>query len=93
MEKVNLIFGAGRDTRNLYHKFNSQDPALSILDLWVASPKSQRPSSGVLGIRVPESQVLILDYALFKLFTTISRSSFERNLTVAFVKREQVFAY
>ena len=50
--KVNSICGAGRDTRNLCHKFNSQGPTLRILDLRVANPKSQGPSSGVLGVRV-----------------------------------------
>ena len=51
--KVNSISGAGLDTRNLCHKFNSQDPALRILDLRVANPKSQGSSSGVRGVRVP----------------------------------------
>ena len=51
--KVNSICGAGRDTRNLCHKFNSQGPALRILDLRVANSKSQGSSSGVLGVRVP----------------------------------------
>ena len=51
--KVNSICGAGRDTKNLCHKFNSQSPALRILDLRVANPKSQGSSSGVLGVRVP----------------------------------------
>ena len=51
--KVNSICGAGRDTRNLCHKFNVQGPALKILDLRVTNPKPQRPSCGVLGVRVP----------------------------------------
>ena len=51
--KVNSICGAGRDTRNLCHKFSSQGPALRILDLRVANSKSQGSSSGVLGVRVP----------------------------------------
>ena len=67
--KVNSICDAGRDTRNLCHKFISQSPALRILGLRVANPKSQGPSSGVLGVRVsclrvlefqvPESRVLV----------------------------------
>ena len=53
--KVNSICGAGRDTRNLCHKSNSQGPALRIMGLSVASPKSQGPSSGCQGLssRVP----------------------------------------
>ena len=51
--KFNSIYGAGRDTRNLCHKSNSQGPDLRILGLRVASPKSQGPSSRVLCIRVP----------------------------------------
>ena len=51
--KVNSICGAGRDTKNLCHKSNSQSPALRILDLRVANLKSQGSSSGVLGVRVP----------------------------------------
>ena len=51
--KFNSIYGVGRDTRNLCHKFNSQGPYLRILGLRVASPKSQGPSSRVLGVRVP----------------------------------------
>ena len=35
------------------HKFNSQGPALRILDLRVANAKSQGPSFRVLGVRVP----------------------------------------
>ena len=59
--KVNSICGAGRDTWNLHHKFNSQGPALRILGLRVAISKSHRPSSRVLCVgllcpRVPESQ-------------------------------------
>ena len=50
--KVNSVCGAGRDSRNLCHKFSSQGPALKILGLRVASPKFQGPSSGVLGVRV-----------------------------------------
>ena len=45
--------GAGRDTRSLCHKFNFQGPALEILGLRAISPKSQGPSSGALGVRVP----------------------------------------
>ena len=56
--KVNSICGAGRGTRNLCHKFNSQSPALRILGLRVANPKSQWPSSGILGVRVPCLRVL-----------------------------------
>ena len=51
--KVNSICGAGRDTWNLLHKFNSQGPALRILGLSVAYSKFQGPISGVLGVRVP----------------------------------------
>ena len=47
-----------RDTRNLFHKFNSQGPAFRILDLRVATPKSQGPSSRVLGVRVSCRRVL-----------------------------------
>ena len=49
--KVNSVCGASRDTRNLRQKFNSQGPALKILDLRVAISKFQGPIS-----RVPESQ-------------------------------------
>ena len=61
--KVNSVCGAGRDTKNLCHKFNSQGPALRILGLKVAIPKSHGPIFRVLGVRVPcprvsESQVL-----------------------------------
>ena len=51
--KVNSICGAGQDTRNMCHKFNSQGPALRILDLRVVNSKYQGPSSGIVGIRVP----------------------------------------
>ena len=51
--KFNSIYGVGRDTRNLCHKFNSQGPYLRILGLRVASPKSQGPSSRVLCLRAP----------------------------------------
>ena len=53
------ICGAGRETRNLCHKFNSQGPALRILGLRVASLKSQGPSSRVLGVRVPYPRVTV----------------------------------
>ena len=61
--KVNTICGAGRDTRSLCQKFNSQDPTLRILGLRVASPKFQGPNSRVpcpriLCPRVPEFQDL-----------------------------------
>ena len=49
--KVDSIYGAGPDTRNPCHKFNSQGPALRILDLRVSIPKPQRPSCRVLGVR------------------------------------------
>ena len=49
--KVNLVCGVSRDTMNLRQKFNSHGPALKILGLRVAIPKSQGPIS-----RVPESQ-------------------------------------
>ena len=60
--KVNSVCGAGRDIRDLCHKFNPQIPALRILGITVTTPKSQGPSSRVLGVRVPctsvpESQV------------------------------------
>ena len=55
--KVNSICGAGRDTWNLRHKFNSQGPALRILGLRVAISKSQGPISRVLGVRVPRLRV------------------------------------
>ena len=51
--KVNSICGAGRDTLNLRHKFNSQGPALRILGLRVAISKFQGPISRVLGVKVP----------------------------------------
>ena len=51
--KVNSICSAGRDTRNLRHKLNSQGTALRILGLSVTSCKSQGPNSRVLGVRVP----------------------------------------
>ena len=35
------------------HKLNSKGPALRILGLGVASPMSQGPISGVLGVRAP----------------------------------------
>ena len=61
--KVNSVCGAGRDTKNLCHKFNSQGPALRILGVKVAIPKFQGPIFRVLGVRVTwprvsESQVL-----------------------------------
>ena len=55
--KVNSICGAGRDTWNLRHKFNSQGPALRILGLRVAISKAQGPISRVLCVRVPGSWV------------------------------------
>ena len=68
--KVNSICGAGRDTWNLRHKFNSQGPALRTLGLRAAVSKSQEPISRVSGVRVPclrvqgpSPHVLILDYA------------------------------
>ena len=51
--KVNSICGAGWDTRNLCYKFSSQGLALRILCLRVTSPKSQGPSSRVLGVKAP----------------------------------------
>ena len=51
--KVNSICGAGRDTWNLRHKFDSEGPALRILGLRVAISKSQGPISRVLCVRVP----------------------------------------
>ena len=55
--KVNSIIGAGRDTWNLCHKFNSQDLAFRILGLRVAISKPQGPSSRFLGPRVPYCRV------------------------------------
>ena len=56
--KVNSICGAGRDTWNLRHKFNSQGPALRILGLRVAISKAQGPISSVPCLRVSGSRVL-----------------------------------
>ena len=50
--KVNSVCGAGRDAKNLCHKFNSQGPALRILGVKVAIPKFQGPIFRVLGVRV-----------------------------------------
>ena len=50
--QINSICGAGQDIRNLCHKFNSQGPALRVLGLRVASPKSQGSSSRVLVVLV-----------------------------------------
>ena len=60
--KVNSIFGAGWDTRNPCHNFNTQGPAVRILGLRVAILKSKGASSRVLGVRalcprVPDSRV------------------------------------
>ena len=55
--KINSICGAGQDTCNLRHKFNSQGPALRIMGLRVAISNSQSPSSRALGVRVPCSRV------------------------------------
>ena len=59
--KVNSICGAGQDTRNLCHKFNSQGPALRILGhrdpvpgSWV--PMSHGRNSRVLYFQGPVSQ-------------------------------------
>ena len=51
--KVNSICGAGRDTRNLCHKFSSQGPALRILGLRFTSLKSQGSSFRALVVKVP----------------------------------------
>ena len=51
--KVSTIYGAGRDTTNPCHKFNSQGLALRILGLMVICPKFQGPISRVLCVRVP----------------------------------------
>ena len=51
--KVSTICGAGRDTRNLCHKFSSQDLALRILGFRVICPKFQETSSRVLGFGYP----------------------------------------
>ena len=56
--KVNSIYGAGRDTRNLCHKFSYKGSALRILGLRVTSRNSNGPSSGVLGARVSCPRVL-----------------------------------
>ena len=77
---MNAICGAGQDTWNLHHKFNSQGPALRILGPRVAIPNSNGrvsrvpaprvPVLKVSGSRSPGSQVLILDYAhLYYRFT------------------------
>ena len=67
--KVYSICGAGQDTWNLRHKFNSQGSGLRILGLRAAISKSQGPISRVMCVRVsvpgswvsasrvPESQV------------------------------------
>ena len=52
--QLKLIQSAGRDTRNLYHKLNSQGPILRILGLIVKSSKSPGPSSRLW---VPRSRV------------------------------------
>ena len=51
--EINSSCGAGQDTWNLRHKFNSQGPALRILGLRVAISNSQGTISRVLGVRVP----------------------------------------
>ena len=50
------------DTSNLCHKFNSQDPSLTILGLSVASPEYKGPSSRVMGARVPYTRVPVLRF-------------------------------
>ena len=57
--KVNSVCGAVRDTWNLRHKFNSQGPALRILDLRVGHNFTdvRVPESWVSGSRVSGSQV------------------------------------
>ena len=55
--KVSTICGAGRDTRNLCLKFNSQGPALRILGFMITCSKFQGPSSRVLGVTVLCSRV------------------------------------
>ena len=74
--KVNSIYGVGRDTRNLCHKISSQGPALRILGLRVASPKSQVPGLRVSSLRVPGSRVSVSqvsdpDFRLCHEFTQI----------------------
>ena len=51
--KVDLICGAGRNTRNLCHKLDSEGPVLRILGLSLAIPKFQGPNLGVLDVRFP----------------------------------------
>ena len=74
--KVNLICGAGQDTKNLCHKLNSQCPVLKILGVlevtsardpvpgsWVSRSQFRGPGCQGLvsqGPRVPESLVLSL---------------------------------
>ena len=55
--KVSRICGAGRDTKNLCHKFSSQGPALRILCFRVTCPKFQGLSSRVLRVKVPYPRV------------------------------------
>ena len=50
--KVNTICGAGRNTRNLCHKFNCQGSAFRILGLRVVSPESQALNFRVLSVKV-----------------------------------------
>ena len=57
--EINSICGAGQDSWNLRHKFNSQGPALRILGLRVAISNSQGPISRVLGVRVPCPRVQV----------------------------------
>ena len=57
--KVNSIFSAAWDTRNLCQKFSSQGPALRILGLGLQVPSFRDAVSGsqVSGYRVPQSWV------------------------------------
>ena len=60
--KVSTICGAGRDTRNLCHKCNSQGPALRILCFRVTCPKFQQLSCKALGVRVPCPRFPVPEY-------------------------------
>ena len=64
--KVNSICGAGRDTRNLCHKFNPQGPSARILGVRFASPKSKEPSCRVLGVRVSVLGSWVAGFQSFK---------------------------
>ena len=80
--KINSICGAGRDTWNLHHKYNSQGPALRILGLRVIVSKNQGHISRILGVRVPCSRVQVPGSRVSGSCFSVSQSPRVRRLRV-----------